>query len=132
MESAEQQRQFYHSGENIRLAVGQKVLVSNPIRGKLNPGPWTVKKQIDLTSVKVKMGTREQIIHMNQICPLLLEDTSPSEALTWEPPLFTQDDESSEEENNSLTPEDSNVNPPLERITRSGHVVHPVDYYGYN
>ena len=94
VESAEQQRQFYHSGGNIRLAVGQKVFVSNPIRGKLNPGPWTVKKQIDLTSVKVKMGTREQIIYMNRICPLLLKDTSPWETLTWEPPLFTQDDES--------------------------------------
>ena len=135
VESAAQQKQFYHSGKDIRLAVGQEVLVSNPTRGKLNPrwtGPWIVQKQIDVTSVRVKMGTREQVVHMNRIRPLLLEDTSPPETLTWKPPLFTQDDEPPEEETDSDSPANSNVNPPLERTTRSGRVVRPVDYYGYN
>ena len=36
IESAAQQQKFYHSGEGIRLAAGQKVLVSNPTRGKLD------------------------------------------------------------------------------------------------
>jgi len=77
------------------------------------------------------MGTREQVVHMNRIRPLLLEDTSSQETLTWEPPLFTQDDEPIEEENDSPTPQDSNVNSHLERTIRSGRVVRPVDY-GYN
>ena len=114
------------------MAVGQKVLVSNPIRGKLNPrwtGPWIVQKQIDATSVKVKMGTRQQVIHMNQIRPLLLEDSSSSETPTWEPPWFThENDEPSEEENPAAQ---DNSNPVVERTTRSGRVVRPVDYYGY-
>jgi len=55
------------------------------------------------------MGTREQVIHMNWIHPLLLEDTSCPETLTWEPPLFTHDEPS--EERNDSSPLDDNPEP---------------------
>jgi len=69
---AARQQSEYPSEEATKLTVGQKVLVTNPVRGKLDPqwtGPWIVVKQIDATSVKIKMGTREQIIHINWIRP---------------------------------------------------------------
>jgi len=77
------------------LAAGQEVLVSNPTRGKLDPrwtGSWEVLKQIDATSVKVKMGNWEQVIHMNRIRPLLEKYTPPTETRNWEPRLFTHAD----------------------------------------
>ena len=132
IESAAQQQKSYHSGEEIRLAEGQKVLVSNPTRGKLDArwtGPWTVLKQIDATCVKVKMGSREQVIHMNRIRPLLMKDTSTTETLTWEPPLFTHTESSTAEEQNDSPPLDNNH--VVEQTTRSGRVIRPVDYYGY-
>ena len=67
----------YHSGESITLSAVHKVLVDNPTHGKLNAhwtGPWTVIQQ-DSTSVKIRMGAKEQVIHVNCVCPLLQKDT---------------------------------------------------------
>jgi len=55
----------------------------------------------------MKMGTREQVIHMNWTCLLLLKDTSPSKISMWESVLFTHNDESSEEGNGSPSLEDN-------------------------
>ena len=92
VEATTHQQSAYRSKEATKLTVGQKVLVTNPVRGKSDPqwtGPWIVVKQIDATSVKIKMGTREQIIHINRIHPLLQKGTTVGEPLTWAPPLFT-------------------------------------------
>ena len=96
-ESAMRQQSSYHSGTctATSLVEGQKVLVDNPTRHKLDPkwtGPWIVQKVIDATSVRVKKDAREQIVHINRICPLLQEDFSIEECQTWSPPLFTHTD----------------------------------------
>ena len=75
-ESATWQKNSYHSrtGTTASLAEGQKVLVNNPTCNKLEPhwtGTWTVQKIVDATSVRVKMETREQVVHINRIRPLL-------------------------------------------------------------
>ena len=70
-------QETYHNGETITLTAGQQVLVDNPTRGKLDAhwtGPWIVIKQ-EATSMKVKMGTKEQVVHINRIHPLLQKDT---------------------------------------------------------
>ena len=77
VDSACYQQKKYHSGEPTILMAGQKVLVDNPTCGKLDPrwtGPWTVVWQ-DSTSIKVKIGGKEQIVHINHVRPLLQEDT---------------------------------------------------------
>ena len=88
-------RHTYHTGEPITLMAGQKVLVDNPTHGKLEAhwtGPWTIIQQ-DGTSVKIMMGTKEQVVHVNCVRPLLQKDTSISErAGKWTPPLFQQMD----------------------------------------
>ena len=132
-EAAAHQHSEYPSEEATKLTVGQKVLVTNPVRGKLDPqwtGPWIVVKQIDATSVKVKMGTREQVIHINQIRPLLQRDTTVGEPLTWTPPLFTHSNSDTDDEraveNGPIPGDDRTV-----RTIRSGREIRPVDYYGY-
>ena len=68
----------YRSGESITLSANQKVLVDNPTCGKLDAhwtGPWTVIQQ-DGTSVKIKMGAKKQVVHVNHVHPLLQKDTS--------------------------------------------------------
>ena len=55
VESATQQQIGYHSQGAARLSVGQKVLTSNPTRGKLDPqwtGPWVVIRQLDNTNLR--------------------------------------------------------------------------------
>jgi len=130
-ELAARQQSSYHSGTAAMLVEGQKVFVNNPTHQKLDAqwtGPWIVLKTIDATSVKVKMGTREQVVHINRIFPLLQEDTSTNESQRWTPPIFTHTEPSGDDEvasdNSGVTTDD----PPL-TTTRSGRVVRPVDYY---
>ena len=78
-ESATRHQSSYHSGTctATSLVEGQKVLVDNPTCHKLDPkwaGPWIVQKVIDATSVRVKKDSREQVVHINRIRPLLQED----------------------------------------------------------
>lgn len=110
------------------------MLVSNPIRTKLGAqwtGPWIVLKTIKATSVKVKMGAREQVVHVNRIRPLLQESTSVAESHVWTPPLFTHTESSETDEaavDDCGAPADD---APPPQTTRSGRVIRPVDYYGY-
>ena len=125
VDSACCQKENYRSGEPTTLIAGQEVLVHNPTRGKLDPrwtGPWTVIWQ-DATSVKVQMGGKEQIVHINRIRPLLQEDTAAKRSQIWTPPLFQHlesDGADCPEDNSSTTV-----------TTRSGRVVRPPERYGY-
>ena len=117
------QQKKYHSGEPTILVVGQKVLVDNPTRGKLDPrwtGPWTLVWQ-DATS---KMGGKEQIAHINHVHPLLQEDTVVKRSQMWTPPLF-QHCESDEAD----CPEDGSST--AVTTTRSGREVRPPERYGH-
>ena len=125
VDSACCQKENYRSGEPTTLIAGQEVLVHNPARGKLDPrwtGPWTVIWQ-DATSVKVQMGGKEQIVHINRVRPLLQEDTAAKRSQIWTPPLFQHlesDGADCPEDNSSTTV-----------TTRSGRVVRPPERYGY-
>ena len=128
VDSAAHLRETYHSGESITLTVGQKVLVDNPTRGKLDAhwtGPWIIIRQ-DATSVKVKMGTKEQVVHINRIRPLLQKDTLEEGPHNWTPPLF-QNLESGEAQDDDQETENSTS----ARTTRSGRVVRPPERYGH-
>ena len=103
VDSACHLQKTYYSGEPITLMAGQKVLVDNPTHGKLDAhwtGPWTVIQQ-DGTSVRIRMGNKEQVVHVNRVHPLLQKDTSVLEgAGNWTSLLFqhvdsdnVQDDE---------------------------------------
>ena len=136
-ESATRQQNSYHSGTctATSLVEGQKVLIDNPTRHKLDPkwtGPWIVQKVIDATSVRVKKDSREQVVHINRIRPLLQEDSSIKECQMWSPPLFTHTDSSGDE---GIAVDDDCFDvqevPPPTRTTRSGRVICPVDFYGY-
>jgi len=99
------------------------------------------------------MGTKEQVI---QICPLKTSYASRgslpcsyvmslqkremilqllmtiTRTIFWKGKLeVVVHDEPLEEGNDSPALDDNNQNRPLERTTRSGCVVHPMDYYGY-
>ena len=94
IESAIRQKNPYHSGTGTTASLVEG-LVNNPTRNKLEPhwtGPWIVQKIVDITGVRVKMGTREQVVHINRIRPLLQEDSSAKEGQFWSPPLFTHTD----------------------------------------
>ena len=73
------------------------------------------------------MGTREQIIHINQIHLFLQEDTTARELQTWISPLFlhrdSDDDDERIAENDTTVADDSHV----VRTTRSGQEIRPVD-----
>ena len=73
-ESVMRQQSSYYSGTctGTSLVEGQKVLVDNPTRHKLDPkwtGPWIVQKVIDATSVRVKKDAREQVAHITEFVP---------------------------------------------------------------
>ena len=124
VDSACRLQKAYHSGEPITLMAGQRVLVDNPTRGKLDAhwtGPWTVIQQ-DGTSVRIRMGTKEQVVHVNRVRPLLQKDTSVSEEPgNWTPPLFQHVDSGNGQDDE---------NPALLRTTRSGRIIRPPDRYG--
>ena len=56
-----------------------------------------MQKVIDAISVRVKKDAREQIVYINQIYPLLQEDSSVKECQTWSPPLFTRTNSTGDE-----------------------------------
>ena len=135
-ESVTWQKNLYHSGTGttVSLAEGEKVLVNNPIHNKLEPywtGPRIVQKIVDATSVRVKMETREQVVHINRIRPLLQEDSSAKEGHLWSPPLFTHTDISGTDEAAVSDHEASQDDSPPMRTMHSGLVIRPVDCYSY-
>ena len=143
VDSACRLQKTYRSGESITLSAGQKVLVDNPTRGKLDAhwtGPWTVIQQ-DGTSVKIKMGAKEQVVHVNRVRPLLQKDTSEPGFQNWTPPLFQHVDSGNDQDMNPRTPpmlehvdsggDQEAENPTPLRTTRSGRIIQPPDRYGH-
>ena len=121
VDSACRLQKAYHSGERITLMAGQRVLVDNPTCGKLDAhwtGPWTVIQQGD-TSVRIRMRTKEQVVHVNRVCPLVQKDTSASQGPgNWTPPLFQHVDSGNGQDDE---------NPALLRTTCSGCIIPPPD-----
>lgn len=67
------------------------MLLSNATRGKLDPqwaGPWLVQSYHNPTTLRIKKGNREQVVHINHIRVFLEEDTDSSHSLAWNHPLF--------------------------------------------
>jgi len=76
VESAVRQEHSYHSTKLPQFKKGQRVLLNNPTKGKLDPrwtGPWVVEQQ-DNTTVRIVKGGREQTVHVNRVRPLLERD----------------------------------------------------------
>ena len=127
--SAERQHHHYHGKVPSKLREGQKVLLNNPTKDKLDPrwtGPWVVLQCNDPTMVRLKMGTRTQTVHINRVRPLLEEDKDADVSAQWSPPLFNNDYDNDDSDSHT-TSNDSQCLP----TTRSGRTVCPVDYYGY-
>ena len=98
------------------------MLLDNPTKGKLDPrwtGPWVVFQCNDPTTVRLKMGTRRQTVHINREHPLLEEDKDADVSTQW----------SNYDNDYSDSHRTSNDSQCL-LTTRSGHTVRPVDYYG--
>lgn len=136
VESADRQKQNYHSREPQKLRVGQEVLLDNPIKGKLDPrwtGPWQVKEVKGPLNVKIKMDNKERVVHVNRVRPLLrAEQTTDGSVISerWSPPLFQHLCEDCPESDNceELPPPPQSERP---LTTRAGRIVKPVDYYGF-
>ena len=95
VESAERLCQSYQGeGTCGKLQVGQRVLLDNPAKGKLDSrwtGPWTVVSLKKPTTVFLKVGTTVKGVHLNRIHPLLEGDIrDPVVPNDWTPPLFQE------------------------------------------
>ena len=125
--STDRQQHYYHGKSPPKLKEGQRVLLDNPTKGKLDTrwtGPWIVIQHKDPTTVLLKMGSRKQTVHINRVRTLLEEDKETNISPQWSPPLFHSNldesvDSTGELPNSSYLP-----------TTRSGRTIHPVDYYG--
>ena len=129
VQSADRQQHYYDGRAPPKLKEGQKVLLGNPTKGKLDPrwtGPWVVLQCIDPTTVKLKMGSRKQTVHINRVRPFLEEDKDTIVSTQWSPPLFNNDNDENNLELTRESPDSSSL-----PTTRSGRTIRPVDYYGY-
>ena len=57
IQSTERQQRFHTSAKSPLLQQGQKVLLNNPTKGKLNPrwtGPWVVQRYENSTTLRLK------------------------------------------------------------------------------
>ena len=127
--SADRQHHYYDGRAPSKLKEGQKVLLGNPTKGKLNPcwtGPWVVLQCIDPTTVKLKMGSRKQTVHINRVRPFLEEGKDTIVSTQWSPPLFNNDNDENNLELTRESPDSSSL-----PTTRSCRTIRPVDYYGY-
>ena len=86
-----------------------------------------VQRYENLATLRLKKGEKEQVVHINRVRPLLEEDTKNKEIAGWSPPLL-QEDPSEAPVSLYSVDDDSIQQLPT---TRSGHVIRPVDYYGY-
>jgi len=135
VEAAARQQLNHRGKEPVKLQVGQEVLLDNPTKGKLDPcwtGPWTVKELKGPLNVRIEMNSKERVVHVNRLRPLLRPDTTSEHPEgQWSPPLFQY-------YCNDHPAPDPQPEPPAAPqsgqpvTTRSGRVVRPVDYYGYN
>ena len=72
IESASKEH-FYNSSQLPQFKKGQKVLLNNPMKEKLDSrwtGPRVVQHQ-DNTTLRITKGSREQIVYVNWVTPLL-------------------------------------------------------------
>jgi len=128
-------QQLNHRGKGqVKLKVGQEVLLDNPIKGKLDPcwtGPWIVKEFKGPLSVRIVKNSKERVVHVNRLRPLLRPDISSEHSEgQWSPPLFQYYcDDHLASNPQSEPPAAPQSGQPV--TTRSGRVVRPVDYYGY-
>ena len=95
VESAERLCHSYQGeGTCEKLQVGQRVLLDNPVKGKLDPrwtGPWTVVGLKKPSTVFLRVGTAVRGVHLNRIRPLLEGDImDPVVPEDWTPPLFQE------------------------------------------
>ena len=89
IESAERQKRNY-GGQHMAIPmVGQKILLDDTARGKLDPhwtGPWEIKEPITL---ELQMGSAKHIVHINRVQPLLIGDVDRfSSCRGWSPPCL--------------------------------------------
>ena len=133
VQSAERQQLSYNGTKPPQLHQGQRVLLSNPTKGKLDPrwtGPWVVEQYDNSTTVKLKKDNKKQVVHINRVRPLLEEDNENTSIAEWSPPLFHkvpfQPPDPPAPTNNAN--ENSCRQLPT---TRSGRAVKHVDYYGF-
>ena len=133
VDSAANLQETYHNGETITLtALSEGADRHTPTHEKLDEH-WTgliVIQQKDTTSVKVKMGMKEQVVHINLIRPLLQKDNLEERSQTWAPPLFqhlesgeADDCHSDNQKTRNSTPSDCVVRPPtLVAVLRTEHL----------
>ena len=138
-QSTERQQFHYKSSQTYpQLKPNQKVLLSNPIRGKLSPrwtGPWTVLCMKSPTTVQLEMAAASRTVHINRTL-LLEEDKDHQVPPNWVPPLFTheeilqQPDQVSTSDETTADSSTSGGPSEVPYVTRSGRVVKPVERYG--
>ena len=93
VESADQQQKSY-LGCKPSISAGQKVLLNNPTKGKLGirwMGPWKVTALKGPTTIVLKMGCTERVVHANRVRPLLIDEDAGADhgvQTDWSPPLF--------------------------------------------
>ena len=97
VESAKQLCQSYQGeGTCEKLQIGQRVLLGNPARGKLDTHwtePWTVVNLRKPSTVLLKVGTAIKRMHLNRVRPLLPELADNRDQVVpgdWTPPLFQE------------------------------------------
>ena len=86
-----------------------------------------VQQYENLTTLRLKKGEKEQVVHINRVRHLLEEDTENTEIAGWSPPLFQEDPSEASVPPNSVDNDSIQLLPTI----RSGHVIRPIDYYGY-
>ena len=84
------EREMNHPGQNITApVVGQKVLLDDPSRGKLDPHrtrPWEVTGVKGPLTLELQMGSAKRIAHVNRVTPLLIGDADRFSSLSrWSP-----------------------------------------------
>ena len=154
VELADQQQKSY-LGCKPSISVGQKVLLNNPTKGKLGlrwTGPWKVTALKGPTTIVLKIGCTERVVHANRVRPLLIDEDAGADhgVLTdWSPPLFHYNEnvstpslveneqaEQNQESTVRTSPPDVEETPssppPLPITTRSGRQVKPVQRYGHS
>ena len=73
--SAETQQSSYTGQKKVTFAVGQRVSLDNPTRGKLDPhwtGPWNIISIKGPLTLELQMRSTKLIVHVNRVRPMLL------------------------------------------------------------
>ena len=111
--------------------MGQKVLLDDPARGKLDPKwtePWEVNSVKEPLTLALQMGSAKSVVHFNRVRPLLIGDVdSFSSSGRWSPPLFNHYESSVQAQD---LQDGGNSTGCHHTVVRSGWVVRRPDYYG--